>query len=213
MLRGAAFALILAFLGVSAAGQVPDDPSYLVHSVRTTISALENDQPMERRCVTIYEDGSFRSELVRQFIDTPQNADFWVYKDSLTTEQIQQLKSHLESKSLIEAPNRESREGLLFQEGEFTMLYIRRPEKVQVLELKSVFGSRRRDPFNTGRPTLIDSIGDPNKIDDKAAAAPLLKWMKENIEKRKLKSLKGEPAKCVPPSGSTAKLKKPPMSK
>jgi hypothetical protein len=198
-------AVLLSSCSVLAA-QLPEDRNFMVHVTRMTIPHHDADRPLSRECSTVYPDGTFRYERVTQFLETPQNADFKVYKGQLTPAQLEVLKQILADPQILSKENYKPRDkGRTLLEGDMINIYVRRPETMQAFYVESLFGVRQE------KRSLVTVGGDPQRIDDKSLFKPLFSWLGDNVEKAKGKSMKGTPAQCPPPGGGD-KLKKPPVS-
>jgi hypothetical protein len=199
-------AVILFVLCLNLSAQLPTDTNFVFHVSKLTIPHPDADRPLSRECVTVYPDGNFRYERVTQFLETPHNADFKVYKGQLSAGQLQALEQLLADPKIVSKENyKPDGKGASLLEGDMINIYIRRKEALQAFYVESLFGVRQE------KRSLMTVGGDPQKIDDKSLFKPLFSWIGDNVEKAKGKSLKGTPAQCPPPAGGD-KLKKPPIS-
>lgn len=193
-------------LTLSAFPQLPEDTNFLVHVNKMMVPA-EGDAV--RMCYTVFPDGEFRIDRVSQAWGDVKNADFKVYKGKLAPEQLPSLQAILNDPSLVDHPETRAPHGLNFREGEWLYVYIPRSKEKKVQEFQTVNAFGVYDLKNIDAQRNGNGAGSSTM--DQKYLQPLLKWIKENVEKKKGSSIKGLPSRCAPPGGFDS-LKKPPVS-
>jgi hypothetical protein len=172
--------------------QAPPGADYIL-SLRRVYLSNQETQGDTVTCPTVFPDKSFRFEKNLQFTSDFSTADFWVYKGTITDDQMQKLNDLLHDPNLI-ASERKNNDpvpgGTSMAEGEEISAFYVRDGQVREIQYMEAFGVPRQimnqtNSINTTQPFYVPM---------KNPFGSLLKWQKDVAEKHKGKSLKGEPA-------------------
>lgn len=197
--KSALAALLLSVSWLTMLGaQAPPDSDFVFYQSRMTFSG-EAGAPVVRDCVTVKPDHTWTYERTSQDF-RGGSAEFRVYRGSLTEANMQQLQQLLASKELDAAAtvSRTGWDGSV-QEGEIVDAYMHRGNDLLEVDYSASFG---RVPLQ--HQGLQSGYNNPQITKGSRALEPIEKFLHNNIQKQKGKSLKGEAAHCYPPIHSDA---------
>jgi hypothetical protein len=144
----------------------------------------------ERVCVVVYASGRYRMEKSKQEVGTKPETQ--VFLSALDTDQVKQLQAILDAPDLAKLQHVTTAVGRTAPEGERIYLDVPRGTQVQSLSFSSLFGVRTqavglKDNLSTGVDPELDKI------------KPLRKWLKSNVEDKKVPVAKDTtPTECIP---------------
>ncbi len=151
----------------------------------TPTAATAIDEKMERTCVVIYKSGRYRLEKSKQEFGGKMRAE--VFRDSLSEAQLQELQGILDAPELRNLHHPTAGAGVTVREGETTDLFIPRGAEIQRLMFATYFGARTQG-LGMRDQTRI------NVDEEVQLLRPLRKWLKQNVEERKVPPAKDAPA-------------------
>ena len=155
----------------------------------TPTAATAIDEKIERTCVVVYRTGRYRLEKSKQEFGGKMRGE--VFRDSLSEAQLQDLERILDAPELKGLHHPTAQAGVTVREGETTDLFIPRGEETQRLMFATYFGARTQG-LGMRDQTRI------NVDEEVQLLRPLRKWLKQNVEEKKV-----PPAKDVPPTNCT----------
>ena len=100
-------------------------------------------QKMERTCIIVYQSGRYRFEKSKQELNAPLRTE--VHHDTLSDEQIKELRQVLDAPDLANLHHETAGAGLTIKEGETVNLAIPRGTSTQKLSFASYFGVRTQE--------------------------------------------------------------------
>ncbi len=164
--------------------------SYLMRIVKDHY--LPNDltfgSRVERTCVIVYQTGQYRMEKSKQEFNSAMKTE--VFRDSVSDTTLRQLRQILDGPELSQLHQKTAAAGMTIREGEVTNLAIPRSNDTQVLSFASFFGAHLQEKGMRDNTHL--------SVDDSQAIKPLNKWIKANIEERKLQAQDLPATTCIP---------------
>jgi hypothetical protein len=145
---------------------------------------------VERSCVIVYGTRRYRMEKSKQEFNSSMRTE--VFRDSLSDAQMQELQQILDAPELVKLQQRTTAAGVTMREGEVTNLAIPRGKGLQILSFASFFGARTQEKgMRDNTRVSVD--------EDVQAVKPLHRWIKTNIDERKVRAAKDLPATaCIP---------------
>jgi len=148
------------------------------------------DVKVTRVCMVIYDSGRYRMEKSKQMYNAPLQSQ--IYLDSLSDGQIKNLRSLLDAPEISKLQHSTSNGVGGAREGETVNMAVPRASTTQVLSFASLFGVRTqqagmKDNLSTGVDEELNNI------------KPLRKWLKSNVEDKKVPQAKDAAStSCIP---------------
>jgi hypothetical protein len=143
----------------------------------TPTAATAIDEKMERTCVVVYKTGRYRLEKSKQEFGGKMRAE--VFRDSLSEGQLQELQGLLDAPELRDVHHPTAGAGVTVRESETTDLFIPRGAETQRLMFATYFGARTQG-LGMRDQTRI------NVDEEVQLLRPLRKWLKQNVEEKKV---------------------------
>jgi hypothetical protein len=147
---------------------------------------------VERTCVIVYDTRRYRMERSKQEFNSSMRTE--VFRDSLSEPQTQELRQILDAPELVNLKQRTAATTTTIREGDVTNHAIPRGGDTQVLSFASFFGARTQEK----------GMGDNTRVsvdEDVRFIEPVRKWIKANVEERRVSATTDLPAtNCIPPT-------------
>jgi hypothetical protein len=145
----------------------------------------EIDHGIRRTCITVRLDGTLRLERISFSFGDGQSVSK-ITEGKLSDSELQQLTSLLQTPELVAAHHNIDMKGGWLNQGDFVQLRIARPGKAQELGYSTKYV---RMPGSYSPKVEADREGE--KI-----LKPLMFWVRNNVEKRKLQTVKDALPEC-----------------
>jgi hypothetical protein len=148
------------------------------------------DVKMTRVCMIVYNSGRYRMEKSKQLYNSPLQSQ--VYLDSLSDGQMKELHELLDAPEISKLQHTTSATSGGAREGEMVNMAVPRGSTTQILSFASLFGVRTqqsgmKDNLSTGVDEELNNI------------KPLRKWLKSNVEDKKVPQAKDAAStNCIP---------------
>jgi hypothetical protein len=166
--------------------------SYLVRIVvdHYLPADLNFSSKVERTCVIVYYTRRYRMERSKQEFNSAMRTE--VFRDSLSESQMQELHQLLDAPALVNLKQRTAATTTTIREGDVANLAIPRGRDTQVLSFASFFGARTQEKgMRDNTRVSVD--------EDVQVIKPVRKWIRTNIEDRRVPAAKDLPATtCIP---------------
>ncbi len=143
-----------------------------------------------RLCAIVYETGRYRLEKSKQEFGSTVQSE--IYRDTLEKSQLEDLRKILDNPKLSALPN-SATPAIFAKEGELITLAISRGQSVQILGFASFFGARTAEVGMRDNTSTAVSA-------DVELTHPIRKWIKQNLEERKVPPQKDVPSTTCAPS-------------
>lgn len=151
---------------------------------------LNFSSKVERTCVIVYDTRRYRMERSKQEFNSAMRTE--VFRDSLSEPQLQELRQILDAPALANLKQRTAATTTTIREGDVTNLAIPRGRDTQVLSFASFFGARTQEKgMRDNTRVSVD--------EDVQFIKPVRKWIRANIEDRRVSATKDLTATtCIP---------------